>query len=59
MKLIYEEYRYFFDTKSNYLDKIIPLKKLNVISMEGDHDFWIKNKGDILKISENILKITS
>jgi amino acid adenylation domain-containing protein/non-ribosomal peptide synthase protein (TIGR01720 family) len=59
LKLINEQYRYFFDTKANYLDKIIPLKKLNVISMEGDHDFWIKNKGDILKISENILKITS
>jgi amino acid adenylation domain-containing protein/non-ribosomal peptide synthase protein (TIGR01720 family) len=57
-KLIKEEYRFFYDTKANYFDKIFPIKKLIVLLLDEDHDFWINSEHDISKIVNNVLNTT-
>ncbi len=59
LTLISEEYKYFFNTKANFFDKLMDINQIIVLYLDEDHDFWIKNKHDVIKITNNILKATS
>lgn len=51
------EFREFVISHANNLDKIIDINKIKIYMMENDdHDSWVTNKDQILKICDYIIK---
>ncbi len=51
------EFREFVKSYANNLDKIIDINKIKIFMMENDdHDSWVANKDQILKICDYIIK---